>query len=176
MLTMVSHGSLTAGASIPPNSHDATFSPSLSPSLPHPLSSSPLPFSVIPFPSHPKATISVKRVKIEESYYEGPIGSHQRSFDFWGSGHISTSGFASMATDMVVFALFLPVQPSNQYYMVQMDFLAANHVRIIRLIHKAHCAAIFAIAQLSCNIYCFLPFLLHQVSSMIYSQPDWYWF
>jgi len=27
-----------------------------------------------------KAAISVKRVKIEESYYRGPTGSHQRSF------------------------------------------------------------------------------------------------
>jgi len=29
--------------------------------------------------------------------------------------------------------LFLPVQPSNRYYMVQMDFLAAIHVRIVGL-------------------------------------------
>jgi len=34
--------------------------------------------------------------------------------------------------------------------MVQVDFLAANHVRIVGLIDKAHCAVIFAIAQLSC--------------------------
>ena len=59
--------------------------------------------------------ISLKRVKIEESYYKGPIGSHQRSFDFLGRRHISTSGFASMATETAVFALFLPVQPSDRY-------------------------------------------------------------
>jgi len=34
---------------------------------------------------------------------------------------------------MAFFALFLPVQPSNRYLMVQMDFLAANHVRIVGL-------------------------------------------
>jgi len=34
--------------------------------------------------------------------------------------------------------------------MVQMNFLAANHVRIVGLIDNAHCAVIFAIAQLSC--------------------------
>ena len=35
-----------------------------------------------------------------------------------------------------------------------MDFLAANHVRIVGLCGHAHCAVIFAIAQLSClSIY-----------------------
>jgi len=34
---------------------------------------------------------------------------------FWGSLHISTSGFASAATKTAVLALFLPVQPSNPY-------------------------------------------------------------
>jgi len=29
------------------------------------------------------AVISLKRVNIEERYYGGPIGSHQRCFDFW---------------------------------------------------------------------------------------------
>jgi len=49
------------------------------------------------------------------------------------------------------FALFLPVQPSNRYYIVQINFLAANHVRIVGLCsqNKAHCMVIFAIAQLS---------------------------
>jgi len=32
-----------------------------------------------------------------------------------GRRHISTSGFASTATETAVFALFLPVQTSNQY-------------------------------------------------------------
>jgi len=54
-----------------------------------------------------KAAISLKRVKIEETLlYGGPIGSHQRSFDFLGRRHISTSGLASTATEMAVFALF----------------------------------------------------------------------
>jgi len=42
------------------------------------------------------------------------MGSRQRSFDFLGRRHISTSGFASTATETAVFALFLPVQPSNR--------------------------------------------------------------
>jgi len=50
-----------------------------------------------------------------------------------GRRHISTSGFGATSTEMAVFALFLPVQPSDRYYMVQMDFLAANHVRIVGL-------------------------------------------
>ena len=66
--------------------------------------------------------------------------------------HISTSGFASTAFETAVFALFLPVQPSSRYQIVQMDFLAANHVRIVGLCgqNKTHRAVIFAIAQLSC--------------------------
>jgi len=66
--------------------------------------------------------------------------------------HISTSDFASTATETAVFALFLPVQPSNRYYMVQMDFLTAHHVCIVGLCSYAHRAVIFAIAQLSCFI------------------------
>ena len=65
-----------------------------------------------------------------------PIGSHQRSFDFLGRRHFSISGFASTVTETAVFALFLPVQPSNQHYMVQTDFLASNRT--------VHHAAIFA--------------------------------
>jgi len=49
------------------------------------------------------------------SYYGGPIGSHQCSFDFLGRRHISTSGFASTATQTAVSDLFLPVHPSNMY-------------------------------------------------------------
>ena len=66
-----------------------------------------------------------------------------------GHRHISTSGFASTAIETAVFALFLPVQAGNRYKMVQMDFLAANHVRIVGLCVNAHRAVIFAIAQLS---------------------------
>jgi len=35
--------------------------------------------------------------------------------------------------------------------MVQMDFLAANHVRIVGLCGHAHRAVIFVISQLSCD-------------------------
>jgi len=45
---------------------------------------------------------------------------------FLGRRHISTSGFAATATETAAFALFLPVQPSNRYYMVEFDFVAAN--------------------------------------------------
>jgi len=99
--------------------------------------------------------ISLRRVKIEEKLLWGPVGSHQRFFDFLGRRHISTSGFTSMATETAVFALFLPVYCPAIDTMVQIDFLAANHVRIIGLYKsvknaKAHRADIFAIAQLSC--------------------------
>jgi len=38
-----------------------------------------------------------------------------------------------MANKMAIFALFLPIQPSDRYLMVQMDFLAADHVHIVGL-------------------------------------------
>jgi len=38
--------------------------------------------------------------------------------------------------------------------MVQMDFVAANHVRIVGLIDNLHHVVIFAIAQLSCCTWC----------------------
>jgi len=68
-----------------------------------------------------------------KSYYGGPIGSHQCSFDFLGRRHISASSFASTAIETAVSALFLPIQPSNRYLIAQMDFLAANHMRIVGL-------------------------------------------
>jgi len=40
--------------------------------------------------------------------------------------------------------------------MVQMDFVAANHVRIAGLIDKAHRTVIFAISQLSFSTQCFV--------------------
>ena len=43
------------------------------------------------------------------------IGNQGQKVDFLGRRHISTSGFADTATDTAVFALFLPVQPSNWY-------------------------------------------------------------
>jgi len=61
------------------------------------------------------------------------IGNQGQKVDCLDRRHISTSGFASTATETAVFALFLPIQPSDWYYMVQMYFLAANHVRIVGL-------------------------------------------
>ena len=61
-----------------------------------------------------KAAISLKRVKIEEKLLRRRVcRKSQRSFDFLGHRHISTSGFASTATETAVFDLFLPVQPSD---------------------------------------------------------------
>jgi len=39
--------------------------------------------------------------------------------------------------------------------MVEIDFVAANHVRIVGLCGQAHRAVIFAIAQLSCFFQAF---------------------
>ena len=64
---------------------------------------------------------------------QGQAGNESQRVDFLGRRDISTSGFAATATAMAVFALFLLVQPGNQYQMVQIDFLAANHVHIIGL-------------------------------------------
>ena len=61
-----------------------------------------------------KAAISLKRIEIEEKLLWRAY-NHQRSFDVLGRRHIFTSGFASTATETAVFALFLPVQPSNRY-------------------------------------------------------------
>jgi len=62
-----------------------------------------------------KAAISLKCVKIEECYYGGPMGSYQCSFNFFGSPPYFYFRFRFYATEMAVFALFLPVQPSNRY-------------------------------------------------------------
>jgi len=43
------------------------------------------------------------------------IGNQGKKVYFLGCRHISTSSFTSTATEMAVFALFLPVQPSNRY-------------------------------------------------------------
>jgi len=58
--------------------------------------------------------ISLKRVKIKEKLIWRAYRKSQRSFDFLGSRHISTSGFASAATETAVFALFLPVRSSKK--------------------------------------------------------------
>ena len=56
-----------------------------------------------------KAAISQKRVKIEEKLL---WRAYRKSFDFLGRRHISTSGFASTATETAVFALFCPYSPA----------------------------------------------------------------
>jgi len=65
-----------------------------------------------------KAAISLKRVKIEDRG-KVTMESLQEVINtlsfFLGRRHISTSGFASAANETAIFALFLPVQPSNQY-------------------------------------------------------------
>ena len=43
------------------------------------------------------------------------IGNQGQKVHFLGCRHISTSGFAATAIETAVFALFLPVQPSNRY-------------------------------------------------------------
>jgi len=43
------------------------------------------------------------------------IGNQSQKVHFLGRRHISTSGFAATATETTVFALFLPIQPNNQY-------------------------------------------------------------
>ena len=77
--------------------------------------------------------IVAKRYALAKNCLKEQIGNQGQKVDFLGRCHISTSGFASTATETAVFALFLPIQPSNRYLMVQMDFLAANHVRIVGL-------------------------------------------
>jgi len=59
--------------------------------------------------------ISLKRIKIEEKLLWRAYRKSPMLFQFLGLPPYSTSGFASMATEMAVFALILPVLPSNQY-------------------------------------------------------------
>ena len=54
-------------------------------------------------------------VRPSEKLSEGANRKPGQKVDFLGRRHISTSGFAAMATETAVFALFLPVQPSNRY-------------------------------------------------------------
>jgi len=74
-----------------------------------------------------------KTVRPSKKVSEGVNRKSGSKSSFLGRCHISTSGFAATATETAVFALFLPVQPSNRYWMVEIDFLAANHVRIVGL-------------------------------------------
>jgi len=61
-----------------------------------------------------------------------------------GRHNISTSGFAATATNTAVFALFLAVQPRSRYLMVQMDFLAAIHVRIVGFVVRIETGSSFS--------------------------------
>jgi len=74
-----------------------------------------------------------KRYVLAKKCLKEWIGNQRQKVDFLVRHHISTSGYAATATETAVFALFLPVQPNNQYYMVEINFLAANHVHIFRL-------------------------------------------
>ena len=76
---------------------------------------------------------AAKRYILAKNCLKEWIGNRGQKVHFLARRHISTSGFAATATETAVFALFLPVQPSNQYQMVEIDFLAANHVRIVGL-------------------------------------------
>jgi len=67
-----------------------------------------------------------------------------------------------MATETAILALFLPVQSSNRYKMVQVGFLAANHVHIVRL------------CGLNWNRKQFYPQLsTYGLPSPVYKQENW---
>ena len=59
--------------------------------------------------------IVAKWCVLEKKCLKKWIGNQGQKFHFLGRRHISTSGFAATATKTAVFALFLPVQPSNRY-------------------------------------------------------------
>ena len=59
--------------------------------------------------------IVAKRYVLAKNCLKERIGNQGQKVRFLGRRHISTSGFAATATETAVFALFLPVQPSNRY-------------------------------------------------------------
>ena len=59
--------------------------------------------------------IVAKRYVLAKNCLKEWIGNQGQKVDFLGRCHISTSGFTATATKTAVFALFLPVQPSNRY-------------------------------------------------------------
>jgi len=59
--------------------------------------------------------IVAKRYILAKKCLKERVGNQGQKVDFLGRRHISTSGFASMATETAGFALFLPVQPSDRY-------------------------------------------------------------
>jgi len=56
-----------------------------------------------------------KTVRSSEKVSEGVNRKPGQKVHFLGRRHISTSGFAATDTETAVFALFLPVQPSDRY-------------------------------------------------------------
>jgi len=59
--------------------------------------------------------VVAKRHVLAKNCLKEWIGNQGQKVHFLGRRHISTSGFAATATETAVFALFLPVQPSNRY-------------------------------------------------------------
>jgi len=57
-----------------------------------------------------KTATSLKRIKIEESYYGGPIGSHQRSFEWYHPWPPTTSSSPRLG-------FTTPNQNSNRYHL-----------------------------------------------------------
>jgi len=60
--------------------------------------------------------IVAKRYVLAKNCLKWRIGNQGQKVYFLGRRHISTSGFASTATETTVFALFLPIQPSDRYW------------------------------------------------------------
>jgi len=59
--------------------------------------------------------IVTKRYVLAKKCLKERIENPGQKVDFLGGRHISTSGFAATATEMAVFALFLPIQPIDRY-------------------------------------------------------------
>ena len=59
--------------------------------------------------------IVAKRYVLAKNCLKEWIENQGQRVAFLGRRHISTSGFASTATETAVFALFLPIQPSDRY-------------------------------------------------------------
>ena len=100
-----------------------------------------------------KAAISLKRVKIEEKLLWRAYRKTSTLFRFFGSPPYFYFWLRLYGHRHGRFCLiFARTAQQSVLDGTKLDFLAANHVRIVGLIHKAHRAAIFAIAQLSCYI------------------------
>ena len=96
-----------------------------------------------------KVAISLKRVKIEEKLLWRAYRKSPTLFQFFGSPPYFYFRFCLYGHRDGRFCLI--------FLMVQMDFLAVNHVLIVGLCKsvknsKVHRVDIFAIAQLSCFI------------------------